>query len=98
MADYISREDPDCGMASPARYRCTLEAAGFVDASLASRSPWYRTVARGELARLEGAGRDAFLTVLDEAALDEQIGIRRAMVVVLGSGEHCPHHFRGRRP
>ena len=73
-------------------------AAGFVDVSLTNRDPWYRTVAREELARLEGAGRDAFLTVLDEAALDEQVGIWRAMIVVLNSGEHCPHHFRGRKP
>ena len=71
MADYIAREDLDFGMASPARYRRALEAAGFVDVSLTNRNPWYRTVAREELARLEGAGRDAFLTVLDEAALDE---------------------------
>ena len=98
MADYIAKEDLDFGMASPARYRRALEAAGFVDVSLTNRNPWYRTVARGELARLEGAGRDAFLKVMDEAALDEQVGIWRAMIVVLDSGEHCPHHFRGRKP
>ena len=98
MADYIAREDLDFGMASPGRYRRALEAAGFVDVSLTNRNPWYRTVAREELARLEGTERDAFLTALDEAALDEQIGIWRAMVVVLDSGEHCPHHFRGRKP
>ena len=84
-------------MASPTRYRRALEAAGFVDVSLENRNPWYQTVAR-KMARLEGAGRDAFLAVLDKAALDEQIGISRAMIVVLDSGEHCPHHFRGRRP
>ena len=98
MADYIAREDLDFGMASPARYRRALEEAGFVDVSLTNRNPWYRTVAREELARLEGAGRDAFLAVLGEAALDEQVGIWRAMIIVLESGEHCPHHFRGRRP
>ena len=98
MADYIAREDLDFGMASPERYRRALEGAGFVDVSLTNRNPWYRTVAREELARLKGTGRDAFLTTLDEAALDEQIGIWRAMVVVLDSGEHCPHHFRGRKP
>ena len=75
MADYIAKEDLDFGMASPARYRRALEAAGFVDVSLTNRNPWYRTVARGELARLEGAGRDAFLEVMDETALDEQVGI-----------------------
>ena len=98
MADYIAKEDLDFGMASPARYRRALESAGFVDVSLTNRNPWYRTVARGELARLEGAERDAFLKVMDEAALDEQVGIWRAMIIVLDSGEHCPHHFRGRKP
>ena len=98
MTDYLAKEDLDFGMASPARYRRALEAAGFVDVSLTNRNPWYRTVAREELARLEGAGRDAFLAVLGEAALDEQVGIWRAMIVVLESGEHCPHHFRGRKP
>ena len=98
MADYIAKEDLDFGMASPARYRRALESAGFVDVSLANRNPWYRTAAREELARLEGTGRDAFLKVLDEIVLDEQVGIWRAMIVVLDSGEHCPHHFRGRKP
>ena len=79
-------------------YRRALEGASFVDVSLTNRNPWYRTVAREELARLEGTERDAFLTAPDKAALDEQIGIWRAMVVVLDSGEHCPHHFRGRKP
>ena len=51
-----------------------------------------------ELARLEAVGRDAFPAVLDEPAPDEQVGIRRAMIVVLDSGEHCPHHFRSRKP
>ena len=51
-----------------------------------------------ELARLEGTGRDAFLTVLDETAPDEEVGIRRVMIVALDSGKHCPHHFRGRKP
>ena len=48
--------------------------------------------------RSPSAGRDAFLAVLEEAALDEQVGIWRAMIIVLDSGEHCPHHFRGRKP
>ena len=98
MADYILRECLDFGMAWSARYRRALEAAGFVDVSQKNRNPWYRTVAREELARLDGVGRDAFLSVLDEAALEEQVGIWRAMIIVLDLAEHCPRHFRGRRP
>ena len=98
MADYLAKEDLDFGMASPARYRRALEKAGFVDVSLTNRNPWYRGVARDELARLEGTGRDAFLSVLGEAELNAQVETWRAMVIVLDSGEHCPHHFRGRKP
>ena len=98
MADYIAKEDLDFGMASSARYRRALEAAGFVDVSPTNRNPCYRTVARGKLARLEGAGRDACLTVLGEAGLDEQVSIWRAMIVVLDSSDYCPHHFRARKP
>ena len=98
MTDYLAKEDLDFGMASPTRYRRALEEAGFVDVSLTNRNPWYRNVAREELARLEGAGRDAFLTVMDEVALNAQVETWRAMVIVLDSGEHCPHHFRGRKP
>ena len=60
MAHYLAKEDLDFGMASPARYRRALEEAGFVDVSLSNRNPWYRTVAREELARLEGAGGTLF--------------------------------------
>ena len=98
MADYIAKEDLDFGMASPERYRRALEGAGFVDVSLTNRNPWYRGVARQELARMEDAGRDAFLTVMDETALNSQVETWRAMVVVLDSGEHCPHHFRAHKP
>ena len=53
MAEHIAKEDLDFEMASPARYRRALETAGFVDVLLTNRNPWYRTVAREELARLE---------------------------------------------
>ena len=56
MAGYIAREDIDFGIASPARYRRALEAAGFVDVSLVNHNPWYQTVAFGEPARLGRAG------------------------------------------
>ena len=98
MADYLAKEDLDFGMASPKRYRRALESTGFVDVSLTNRNPWYRGVARDELARLEGEGRGAFLSVLGEEELNAQVETWRAMVIVLDSGEHCPHHFRGRKP
>lgn len=98
MAEYIAKEDLNFGMASPERYRKALAAAGFVDVSLRNRNPWYREIAREELARLEGGDRAAFEAVLPPGELDSQIATWRAMLVVLESGEHCPHHFRAIKP
>ena len=98
MADYIAKEALNFGMASPDRYRKALQAAGFVDISLRNRNPWYREIARDELARLDKVDRAKFESVLPPGELDSQIATWRAMLVVLESGEHCPHHFRARKP
>lgn len=98
MAEYIAREALDFGMASPARYRAALEGAGFVEVRLRNRNPWYREVARRELALLEGPGRAKFEAVCGVEEIARQIETWRAMVVVLDSGEHCPHHFRALKP
>lgn len=98
MADYIAKEDLDFGMASPDRYRKALEAAGFTEISPKNRNSWYREIAREELARLEKVDRTKFESVLSAEDLDSQIATWRAMVIVLDSGEHCPHHFRATKP
>lgn len=98
MADYIAREALDFGMASPARYRAALEGAGFTEVVLRNRNPWYREIARRELALLEGPGRAKFEELCGAAEIARQIGTWRAMIVVLDSGEHCPHHFRALKP
>lgn len=98
MAAYIAAEALDFGMASPARYRRALAAAGFVDVELRNRNAWYRDVARDELERLTGTDHDRFVEMLGADEVASQIATWAAMVPVLESGEHCPHHFRGRKP
>ncbi len=98
MAAYIAAEALDFGMASPERYRRALEAAGFVDVELRNRNAWYRDVARHELERLTGSERDRFVDAVGADELAHQIATWSAMVPVLESGEHCPHHLRCRRP
>lgn len=98
MAAYIAAEALDFGMASPARYERALHAAGFVDVELRNRNAWYREVAREELDRLTGADHDRFVELLGADEVASQIATWTAMVPVLESGEHCPHHFRARRP
>ncbi len=98
MAAYIAAEDLDFGMASPQRYRAALEEAGFIDIRLTNRNPWYRQVARDEHARLTGPERPRFEVALGKDGLDGMIETWRAMLAVLDTGEHCPHHFRARKP
>lgn len=98
MAHYLACEDLDFGMASPARYRAALEAAGFTDIRLTDRNPWYREEARRELARLQGPERASFESHLGAEEIARQIRTWSAMIPVLDSGEHCPHHLRATKP
>ena len=98
MVHYIACEALDFGMASPSVYRAALEEAGFVDVTLVNRNPWYRDVARVELDRLGGPVGVRARAILGEAETLRQIRTWEAMLVVLGTGEHCPHHLRGRKP
>ncbi|MEM1346347.1 MAG: methyltransferase domain-containing protein [Pseudomonadota bacterium] len=97
MRRYLELEDLDFAMASPARYRRALEGAGFGEVALLDRNPWYRTQARQELALLEGTARADLEQRFGHALVEASIEAWRAMVGVLESGEHCPHHLRARR-
>ena len=98
MTHYIACEALDFGMASPAAYRRALDAAGFVEVALDSRNRWYLATAEAELARLRGPVGEQAKVILGAAETARQIRTWEAMLVVLASGEHCPHHFRGRKP
>jgi len=98
MKHYIQLEDLDFGMASPKRYRQVLEQSGFVDIELINRNHWYREQARLEHARLTGSEKEKFADILGQDDLETMIETWRAMRVVLDTGEHCPHHFRARKP
>ncbi|ESR24533.1 methyltransferase domain-containing protein [Lutibaculum baratangense] len=98
MKRYLALEDLDFGMASPDTYRRALEGAGFVDIELRNRNGWYREEARRERERLSGPERAAFEAALGVEEIARQIETWSAMIVVLDKGEHCPHHFRARKP
>lgn len=98
MQAYIAAEDLDFAMASPARYRRALEAAGFADVALRNRNGWYREVAADELARLTGPERARLERSHGRAFIATQIATWTKMLAVLRSGEHCPHHLRGQKP
>lgn len=98
MAHYIAMEDLDFAMASPAHYDRALRGAGFTDVRLVNRNAWYRREARAELERMSGPDRAEFERLLGADAVARQIRTWKAMLPVLDSGEHCPHHLRARKP
>ena len=98
MKHYVALEGLSFGMASPGRYRRALEAAGFTGISLRNRNPWYVGVARSELAALEGDLYEKASSVAGRDTVDHNIQTWRAMLTVLETGEHCPHHLRSRKP
>lgn len=98
MKRYIEQEGLSFNMASPERYRRAMLAAGFTDVALRNRNPWYVEVARGELAALEGDLYDKAAAAAGRETVDHNIETWRAMLTVLQTGEHCPHHLRGRKP
>lgn len=98
MKAYIKQEGLSFAMASPDRYRSAMEAAGFTDINLRNRNPWYVEVARDELAALQGDLYDKACEAAGKETVDYNIDTWRAMLAVLETGEHCPHHLRGRKP
>lgn len=98
MAAYIAAEDLGFQMASPARYDRALRDAGFHDVRTVNRNAWYRDVSQLEIALMEGPERAGFEARYGVDFIAAQIKTWRAMVAVLATGEHCPHHLRGRKP
>lgn len=98
MAEYIAAEGLDFGMATPARYREAMAAAGFTDLALRSRNDWYRAEARAELARLQGDAGARAAARVGAGFVAQNIAIWQRMIPVLDSGEHCPTHLAARKP
>ena len=98
MAYYLEKEDLGFGMASPRRYRKALEDAGFVNVTFRNRNRWYLGCVREELARLLRPERPKFEATIGAERMFKMIELWEAIIPVLESGEHCPHHFRGRKP
>ncbi len=98
MQAYIQAEALDFAMASPPRYEAALTAAGFVDTILRNRNPWYREVAKKELDLLTGAQSKRLQETHGGDFIRDQAATWTSMITVLETGEHCPHHVRGRKP
>ena len=98
MAAYIAAEGLDFGMATPARYRAAMTAAGFRDIRITSRNDWYRRQARTELDRLKGEVGRAAAAIVGADFVEMNIAIWERMIPVLDTGEHCPTHLSAQKP
>ncbi|WP_296741863.1 class I SAM-dependent methyltransferase [Mesorhizobium sp.] len=98
MKAYVAAEGLSFAMASPARYAEAMRRAGFRDITVRDRNPWYREVAREELARLKGPFYGQVAVAVGSAYVDKNIQTWEAMQKVLDSGEHRPTHLRGWKP
>lgn len=98
MAAYIAMEDLDFEMASPARYEKALADAGFRNIALTNRNAWYLALAREELASFSGAKRSDWEQAHGADLIASSIETWSAMITVLETGEHCPHHLLAQKP
>lgn len=98
MAHYIELEGLDFNMASPERYHKALKQAGFENVQTSNRNAWYSQVAQKELDLLRGPRRAEFEARFGHQLVADNISTWTAMVHVLNSGEHCPHHLRAIKP
>ncbi|MDA0222572.1 MAG: methyltransferase domain-containing protein [Rhodobacterales bacterium] len=97
MAAYIKLEALDFAMASPGTYTAALKGAGFTNVHLRNRNPWYHEVAQAELAMMIN-NRAAMAVAHGTELIADNIKTWTAMIGVLATGEHCPHHIRAQRP
>ncbi|TGQ57565.1 methyltransferase domain-containing protein [Mesorhizobium sp. M1C.F.Ca.ET.193.01.1.1] len=98
MKAYVAAEGLSFAMASPVRYAAAMRRAGFADVTVRDRNPWYREVAREELARLKGPLYQPAVAAVGVAYVDKNIRTWEAMQKVLDSGEHRPTHLLGWKP
>ena len=98
MKYYLELEDLGFGMASPIRYEQALKNCGFRSIEVRNRNSWYRNEARRELNILSGSDRKSYEKLTSKEFIKNQIMTWEAMITVLDSGEHCPHHFRAIKP
>ena len=98
MINYLALEDLGFAMASPKKYKAALKLAGFQDIKLFNRNNWYLEKAREEVRTLSGINRNEFEKITSKKYMHNTIETWHAMITVLETGEHCPHHIRSMKP
>ncbi len=97
MRAYLVAEGLDFGLASAARYREALVAAGFHQIRIVDRNEWYREQARAERERLAVTLYDRLADEVGKDFLEHEIEVWDKMIVALDQGQLCPTHLRGHK-
>jgi ubiquinone/menaquinone biosynthesis C-methylase UbiE len=97
MERYIASEGLSFAMASPARYRRAMEAAGFRAIDIRDRNAWYADLARKELAAITGPLRAKLVELVGEEETKREAYIWSCMIPVLENGELRPTHLYGEK-
>ena len=98
MKRYLDLEDLGFDMASPERYKVALKNAGYRNIKLTNRNKWYTKQAEKEVRILSELRRQEFEEISSKEYMDYSIKTWKAMITVLKTGEHCPHHIRAMKP
>ena len=98
MLHYLKLEDLGFEMASPNRYSRALMKAGFQNIFLSNRNGWYKQKAKQEVLDLSKLMRQEFEEISSKQYMDLTIKTWNAMIAVLETGEHCPHHIKCKKP
>ena len=80
------------------RYERALKQAGFKNIILENRNKWYTVQARQEVDTLSKSRREEFEEISSAKYMDLSIETWNAMISVLQTGEHCPHHIKAMKP
>ena len=98
MLEYFRLEGLAYNMANMDETTATLSRAGFIDIEGRDRNAWYRDLARGELAALEGELRSLVAARIGHERAEHFIANWRQLILVLERGELRPAHFKARKP
>ncbi len=98
MRAYLVAEGLDFGLASAARYREALLAAGFHEIRIFDRNEWYREQARLERERLAVELYDRLADEVGKDFLEHEIEVWDKMIVAVDQAQLCPSHLRAHKP
>ena len=98
MTHWLSVSQLTFNLETQRNILAALKEAGFAAVELRDRNAWYREEHLRELAQIEGPLRPRLRELLGDEDLSRWIEYRRAMQVVLDSGEFRPSHLRAVKP